>query len=130
MVNFVETLVMRVPSLVCVSSCCFPIRFHGTFIIMNLAQNVLYVLSKCVCVWNFSREVKLVPELPWHYFGSISTYSVEPLSHLVFRMSNCFFVLVLADKEFPYCNTILAGGTGPLWIPVPTKLFHNGGSED
>ena len=48
MVNFVETLVMRVPSLVCVSSCCFPIRFHGTFIIMNLAQNVLYVLSKCV----------------------------------------------------------------------------------
>ena len=50
MVNFVETLVMRVPSLVCVSSCCFPIRFHGTFIIMNLAQNVLSVLSKCVCV--------------------------------------------------------------------------------
>ena len=50
MVNFVETLVMRVPSLVCVSSCCFPIRFHGTFIIMNLAQNVLYVLSMCVCV--------------------------------------------------------------------------------
>ena len=23
-----------------------------------------------------------------------------------------------------------AGGTGPLWIPVPTKLFHNGGSGD
>ena len=23
-----------------------------------------------------------------------------------------------------------AGGTGPLWIPVPTKLFHNGGSRD
>ena len=22
-----------------------------------------------------------------------------------------------------------AGGTGPLWIPVPTKLFHNGGSK-
>ena len=86
----------------------------------------------CVCVCNFSREVKLVPELPWHYFGSISTYSVELLSHLVFRMSICFlfFVLVLAGKEFPYCNTILAGGTGPLWIPVPTKLFHNGGSED
>ena len=44
----VQTLVMRAPSLVCVSSCCFPIRIHGTFIIMNLAQNVLYVLSKCV----------------------------------------------------------------------------------
>ena len=25
-------------------------NLHGTFIIMNLAQNVLYVLSKCVCV--------------------------------------------------------------------------------
>ena len=23
-----------------------------------------------------------------------------------------------------------AGGTGPLWIPVPTKLFHNGGGGD
>ena len=22
----------------------------------------------------------------------------------------------------------VARGTGPLWIPVPTKLFHNGGS--
>ena len=44
----VQTLVMRAPSLVCVSSCCFPIRIHGTFIIMNLAQNVLSVLSKCV----------------------------------------------------------------------------------
>ena len=25
-------------------------NLHGTIIIMNLAQNVLYVLSKCVCV--------------------------------------------------------------------------------
>ena len=25
----------------------------------------------CVCVWNFSREVKLVPALPWQYFGNI-----------------------------------------------------------
>ena len=25
-------------------------NLHGTFIIMNLAQNVLSVLSKCVCV--------------------------------------------------------------------------------
>ena len=70
-------------------------NLHGTSIIMNLAQNVLSVLSKCVCVcvcvWNFSREVKLVPELPWHYFGSISTYSVELLSHLVFCMSIWFF---------------------------------------
>ena len=46
----VQTLVLRAPSLVCVSSCCFPIRIHGTFIIMNLAQNVLSVLYKCVCV--------------------------------------------------------------------------------
>ena len=48
--DLVKTLVMRAPSLVCVSSCCFPIRIHGTFIIMNLAQNVLSVLYKCVCV--------------------------------------------------------------------------------
>ena len=44
----VQTLVLRAPSLVCVSSCCFPIRIHGTFIIMNLARNVLSVLYKCV----------------------------------------------------------------------------------
>ena len=84
----------------------------------------------CVCVWNFSREVKLVPALPWQYFGNIWIYSVELLLHLVFRMSICLFSLCLLKKFYPYCSTILAGGTGPLWIPVPTKLFHNGGSED
>ena len=45
--------------------------------------------SVCVCVWNFSREVKLVPALPWQYFGNIWIYSVELLLHLVFRMSIC-----------------------------------------
>ena len=36
-------------------------------IIWNPAVDV----SVCVCVWNFSREVKLVPALPWQYFGNI-----------------------------------------------------------
>ena len=35
-------------------------NLHGTFIIMNLAQNVPLVLSKCVCVWTISKDVKLV----------------------------------------------------------------------
>ena len=82
--DLVKTLVMRAPSLVCVSSCWCLLIEDGTYIIiMNLAQNVLSVLSKCVCVWNFSREVKLVPALPWQYFGTIWIYSVELLLHLV-----------------------------------------------
>ena len=77
MVNFVETLVLRVSFLgFFVSSCwCLLIEDGTCIIIMNLAQNVLLVLSKCVCVcvcvWNFSREVKLVSALPWQYFGNI-----------------------------------------------------------
>ena len=33
-------------------------------------------------------------------------------------------------SRFSCFNIRFAGGTGPLWIPVPTKLFHNGGSGD
>ena len=52
MVNFVETLVLRVSFLgFFVSSCwCLLIEDGTCIIIMNLAQNVLLVLSKCVCV--------------------------------------------------------------------------------
>ena len=41
-----------------------------------------------------------------------------------FRRSSIRFLFVLFFHEV--LNR--AGGTGPLWIPVPTKLFHNGGS--
>ena len=64
----------------------------------------------CVCVWNFSREVKLVPALPWQYFGNIWIYSVELLLPLVFRMSICLFFLCLLEKFYPFCSTISAGG--------------------
>ena len=33
-------------------------------------------------------------------------------------------------SRFSCFNIRFAGGTGPSWIPVPTKLFHNGGSGD
>ena len=32
-------------------------------------------------------------------------------------------------SRFSCFNIRFAGGTGPLWIPVPTKLFHNGEAE-
>ena len=38
--------------------------------------------------------------------------------------------LLLVVLVFSCFNIRFAGGTGPLWIPVPTKLFHNGGSGD
>ena len=57
------------------------------------------------------------------------------------RMQVCLCVCVCVDhlhrcktsfgcSRFSCFNIRFAGGTGPLWIPVPTKLFHNGGSGD
>ena len=85
----------------------------------------------CVCVELLKRSktcTRITLALFWQYinlFRGVALTSGFPHVHWFL-----FFVLVLAGKEFSYCNTILAGGTGPLWIPVPTKLFHNGGSED
>ena len=38
--------------------------------------------------------------------------------------TRCYILRLRFDKN----KIFEAGGTGPLWIPVPTKLFHNGGS--
>ena len=83
----------------------------------------------CVCVELLKRSktcTSITLAIFWHYmnlFRGAALTSGFPHVHL-------FMFLVLAEKIYPYCSTILAGGTGPLWIPVPTKLFHNGGSED
>ena len=45
------------------------------------------------------------------------------------RCKTSLFSWRLCFVFYQFC-IIIAGGTGPLWIPVPTKLFHNGGSGD
>ena len=56
----------------------------------------------CVCVNHLNRcKISILLNCPFLNQGSITVFS-----------------------------SIYAGGTGPLWIPVPTKLFHNGGSGD
>ena len=56
-----------------------------------------------VCVWNIWKDVKLL-----------------------ICLLRVFWELRFGIRY----QTVTAGGTGPLWIPVPTKLFHNGGSGD
>ena len=109
-------------------------NLHGTFIIMNLAQNVLLVLSKCVCVCvcvcvellkRSKTCTRITLALFWQYinlFRGADLTSGFPHVHL-------FFVLVLAEKEFPYCNTILAGGQSSLMLLCPTKLCIKEGSQ-
>ena len=80
-----------------------------------------------VCVWNFSREVKLVSALPWQYFGNIWIYSEELLLPLVFRMSICLFFLCLLKKLYPFCSTILAGGASSSFSLAPTKTLNAAG---
>ena len=59
----------------------------------------------------------------WQYinlFRGAALTSGFPHVHL-------FFVPVLAEKEFPYCNTILAGASGSSYLPDATKLWYDEG---
>ena len=92
-------IVARLGGRVEAAGCCLPQVSDMPWYGNSKENSHLVCVCVCVCVWNFSREVKLVPELPWHYFGSILTYSVELLSHLVFRMSIRFLFLCLLKKN-------------------------------
>ena len=68
------------------------------------------VAQLCVCVKTPRNRVKWFFELTTSWLRDVPVRSFRPLSWLI------------------SITNIQAGGTGPLWIPVPTKLFHNGGS--
>ena len=66
------------------------------------------------CVWTIWKDVKLLlPILP------------VPSSFYFWHGKK---MLNFPDFCRHYFISFQAGGTGPLWIPVPMKLFHNGGS--
>ena len=51
------------------------------------------------------------------------------------KLQPCKFQSTVYVNHLKRCNIctccfLFAGGTGPLWIPMPTNLFHKGGSED
>ena len=81
----------------------------------------------------------MVPHTLGHFHGvNVCNYSssLDGLGVVVsevftcslhFERCVCVYVSTPVLKGLRSTN---AGGTGPSWIPVPTKLFHDGGCGD
>ena len=76
---------------------------------MNLALNVLSFLSKCVCVWAVSKDVKLVSYCRgvWHSCPTTRNEAVgmsgkQDLANLVYLHSDVFVFWFLFKKAVVY----------------------------
>ena len=115
-------IVARLGGRVEAAGCCLPqvsdMPWYG-----NSKENSHLV---CVCVELLKRSktcTRITLALFWQYinlFRGAALTSGFPHVH-------SFFVPVLAEKEFPYCNTILAGASGSSYLPDATKLWYDEG---
>ena len=93
-----------------------------------MQYGVCVCVCVCVCVELLKRSktcTSITLALFWQY---INLFRGVALTSGILHV-HLFFVLVLAGKEFPYFNTILAGGQSSLMLLCPTKLCIKEGSQ-
>ena len=118
----VKDLTMRFGSLVVPARLVFPfVATTHTGLVLS-SSHVFILLSPLRVHMRICS-----PETPWSHRGSFK-FGKDPASLVGRRVCETLGVTGILLSWFYSPGFIAAGGTGPSWIPAPTKLFHDGGS--